>query len=187
MIIGKNIYIVNVGDSRAVMSQNHEVMGISIDHKPMEPKEFERIHTNGGMVYQSSTVFINGKPTGQIKQNIIDKLIIETEKEKNNPYIGPFRVFPGKLSVTRTFGDIEAKYSEFGGKEGVVVSEPDITEIKNGGQDLDFIIIGSDGIFDKLENDTLGKISWKIIHDYETDQKVSLHQICGKIADEILI
>jgi len=26
-----------------------------------------------------------------------------------NPLIGPFRVFPGRLSVCRTFGDLEAK------------------------------------------------------------------------------
>lgn len=30
--------------------------------------------------------------------------------------IGPLRVYPGKLSVTRTIGDIEAKDKELGGQ-----------------------------------------------------------------------
>ena len=33
---------------------------------------------------------------------------------------GPYRVLPGRLSVSRTFGDIEAKFEKFGG----VVSAP---------------------------------------------------------------
>ena len=65
--------------------------------------------------------------------------------------------------MTRTFGDIEAKHNEFGGKEGIVVSEPDITEIKNGGEDIDFILIGSDGVFDKLTNESISEIIWSSI------------------------
>lgn len=37
---------------------------------------------------------------------------------------GPLRVFPGKLSVSRTFGDIEAKDEKLGGNPKVVVVEP---------------------------------------------------------------
>jgi len=29
--------------------------------------------------------------------------------EDDNPFVGPYRVFPGRLSVCRTFGDAEAK------------------------------------------------------------------------------
>ena len=39
---------------------------------------------------------------------------------------GPFRVFPGRLSVSRTFGDIEAKLEKFGGNPNVVISKPEI-------------------------------------------------------------
>lgn len=46
----------------------------------------------------------------------------------------------------------------------VVVCDPDISFLKNGGADLDFIIIGSDGIFDKLSNATIGDIVWRVIH-----------------------
>lgn len=40
---------------------------------------------------------------------------------------GPYRVLPGRLSVSRTFGDIEAKDESLGGKKGVVIAEPEIS------------------------------------------------------------
>jgi len=42
-------------------------------------------------------------------------------------------VAPGRLSVSRTFGDIEAKHPDLGGMHGVVVCDPDIMILKNGG------------------------------------------------------
>lgn len=36
------------------------------------------------------------------------------------------RVFPGRLSVSRTFGDIEAKVREYGGIPNVISAEPEI-------------------------------------------------------------
>ena len=64
---------------------------------------------------------------------------------------GPLRVYPGRLSVSRTFGDIEAKIEAFGGTPGVVVADPEIKTIKCTST-MDFIMLGCDGIFDKLNN-----------------------------------
>ena len=44
----------------------------------------------------------------------------------DNPLIGPYRVFPGRLSVCRTFGDLEAKQPQLGGNPNVVICDPDI-------------------------------------------------------------
>ena len=33
---------------------------------------------------------------------------------------------PGRLSVSRTIGDIESKYGNFGGNPNVIICEPDI-------------------------------------------------------------
>ena len=54
--------------------------------------------------------------------------------------MGPHRVFPGRLSVSRTFGDIEAKLPKFGGNPNCVIAEPDLKafQIKD---DFDFIVI----------------------------------------------
>jgi len=40
---------------------------------------------------------------------------------------GPYRVLPGRLSVSRTFGDIEAKLEKYSGKKGVVIAIPEIS------------------------------------------------------------
>jgi len=53
------------------------------------------------------------------------------------------------LSVSRTIGDIEAKMTKFGGNPLCVVCQPDVKEILIKDSD-DFILLGCDGIFDKL-------------------------------------
>ena len=63
--------------------------------------------------------------------------------------IGPIRVFPGRLSVSRTFGDTEAKITNKGGNPNVVVCTPEIRSFKLD-KGHDFVILGCDGIFDKL-------------------------------------
>ena len=40
--------------------------------------------------------------------------------------VGPIRVIPGRLSVSRTFGDAEAKLSFKGGNMKVVIAQPEI-------------------------------------------------------------
>jgi protein phosphatase 2C family protein 2/3 len=65
--------------------------------------------------------------------------------------VGPHRVFPGRLSVSRTIGDIEAKYPKYGGNPNVVVATPEIKSFKIR-NNYDFILIGCDGIFEKLTN-----------------------------------
>lgn len=56
--------------------------------------------------------------------------------------VGPLRVFPGRLSVSRTFGDIEAKMEKLGGNPLVVVAEPEIKSFKIA-DDHDFIALAS--------------------------------------------
>jgi protein phosphatase 2C family protein 2/3 len=58
---------------------------------------------------------------------------------------GPLRVFPGRLSTTRTFGDYEAKESK---DSKIVINEPEITSFEIDNHDL--IFMGSDGIWDKF-------------------------------------
>ena len=64
---------------------------------------------------------------------------------------GPHRVFPGRLSVSRTFGDIEAKRVKYGGNPKVVIAVPEIKCFKIE-ENYDYIVLGCDGIFDKLNN-----------------------------------
>lgn len=59
------------------------------------------------------------------------------------------RIFPGRLSVSRAFGDIEAKRRKYGGNHLVLTATPDIKQCKIE-DSYDFILLGCDGIFDKL-------------------------------------
>jgi protein phosphatase PTC2/3 len=43
--------------------------------------------------------------------------------------VGPPRVKPGKLSVSRTFGDVTAKFKKYGGNPKCVISDPDVFKI----------------------------------------------------------
>lgn len=53
MCVDDDIYVINVGDSRAVMSRDcgNEIKALTKDHKPMEPTEYQRITSNGGKIY----------------------------------------------------------------------------------------------------------------------------------------
>jgi protein phosphatase PTC2/3 len=66
----------------------------------------------------------------------------------------PVRVLPGRLSVSRTFGDCAAKIEKYGGMPGCVIAVPEIC-VYSVTQDSDFIMIGSDGIFDHLSNNQI--------------------------------
>ena len=85
MVIDDTCYIGNVGDCRIILStkSGKHVYPVSKDHKPDSPSERQRIEEAGGSVYQSSAKTKSG--------NII---------------YGPHRIHPGKLSVSRAFGDI---------------------------------------------------------------------------------
>ncbi len=76
--------------------------------------------------------------------------INEFEKKSTDLNFGPWRIKPGGLSVSRTFGDIESKVKQFGGNENTVIPAPEITEflISN----TDFVFLASDGVFDQISN-----------------------------------
>ena len=68
-------------------------------------------------------------------------------------------MLPGRLSVCRTFGDPEAKLEYRGGNPNVVKAEPEI-KIHQISKQHDFIILASDGIFDKLSDEDIGRCVW---------------------------
>jgi protein phosphatase PTC2/3 len=90
--------------------------------------------------------------------------------------LGPHRVFPGRLSVCRTIGDIEAKAPPLLGNPNVVIADPDISEFKIDGKRDDFIILGCDGIFDKLEDQDCVHIAWQAcVNEKNSEQAQKLH------------
>ncbi len=51
-------------------------------------------------------------------------------QERLQPLLGPHRILPGRLSVSRSFGDILAKLREKGGNPNVLIAEPVIKSFK---------------------------------------------------------
>jgi len=87
-IVDNMCYVANVGDSRAILSLDtgKDFNVLTNDHKPNEPQEKKRIVENGGKVYQTQTPAKNFNLT---MNNINNNQVI----------VGPYRVFPGRLSV----------------------------------------------------------------------------------------
>jgi serine/threonine protein phosphatase PrpC len=58
MTYNDDLYVINVGDSRAIGSKNNGAVPIdlSFDHKPSELAEFRRIEAAGGHIYQTHSV-----------------------------------------------------------------------------------------------------------------------------------
>ena len=101
---------------------------------------------------------------------------------KSELIMGPYRVLPGRLSVSRTFGDVEAKTEKYGGNPQVVIATPEIKSFKIG-KDHDFIIMGCDGIFDKLSNKEAVQCVWNSV---KSDLALNVHHQCGVGIETIL-
>lgn len=161
LVIGKYCYVANVGDSRAIMSADNgsKVYLLSKDHKPSDTQERTRIEQNGGRVYQSVAT-----------------------SQNNKQVLGPQRVLPGRLSVSRTFGDIEAKNPSSGGNPKVLVCEPEIKAFKLS-SGFDFVVMASDGIFDKLTNREVVQSAWSSAFDQKAKD---LHRQCAASTESIM-
>ena len=167
-----HLILVNVGDSRAIMSTRNgfEVYELTKDHKPEDPVEFNRIIDSGGFVYRSLWNGLTKKGYDEITNTMPDLIEYENKSRgKNFLEIGPWRANAGGLSVTRTFGDFEAKYKELGGTQGAIICEPDIYEVDV--NDGDFLVIGCDGVFDKLTNREIIDTVWKTIRYYAKEEE----------------
>lgn len=128
----QRVFLASTGDSRAVGSfdRGARVESITTDHKPELSSERKRVFKSGGYFYYSSTTLVKEEGESLVK--------------------GPMRVFPGRLTVTRSFGDVESKTVKQGGNPHVLIVDPFTYSL--GKANLDFIVMGSDGLFEQLTN-----------------------------------
>jgi protein phosphatase 2C family protein 2/3 len=119
---------------------------------------------NGGKVYRSNgmEMRVNGR-----MQSVL----------------GPLRISPGRLAVSRAFGDIDAKQSLRGGNPHVLIAEPEIT-VTPITDDMDFIILASDGIFDKLLNREVVACAWNVLERRSTNSEMLLDS--GLAVDNVM-
>ena len=124
--IDQKIYIINLGDSHAIISikNSEKINELCLIHNLTNDYEKERIKE------------ING-------ENLSIK----------NPQIS-INSFVNGTSATRSFGNIESKIPKYGGKPYAICSVPDIFSLE-WNNDIDFIILGSKYIFKALSNKDL--------------------------------
>ncbi|KAK9814069.1 hypothetical protein WJX72_000281 [[Myrmecia] bisecta] len=114
-LVGWEVVVANVGDSCAVLDTGSEVVQISGNHRLEDNKAEQRRCTDAGC--DISTSVLEGKN------------------------VGPLRVWPGGLAMSRTIGDYDAGE--------VVLAEPEVRQVTlphTGGR----IIIASDGLWDAV-------------------------------------
>ena len=183
MIVDNTIYSANVGDSRALISSDHgqNVKELTVDHKPNAPKEYNRIVKSGAKIYCDSDDELLDGPLQINKEDIyypykgnqmnslscpflpqinrtqsMTNVNIKIKSPKSNLI---YRIQPSTLAVSRTIGDISAKLAIFGGIPNSVISTPDIKSFELG-NNIDFILIGCDGIFDVLDSYECAECAW---------------------------
>ena len=102
-----------------------------------------RIENNGSFIYQEKI---------SLNQYIVNEKNNVNFINNNNIFLlGPYRINPGGLSITRSIGDFSSKILSYGGMPNTVISTPEIMSYKIN-YNCDFIIMGSDGIFNVLKN-----------------------------------
>ncbi len=89
LIINDSCYIANLGDSRALYSfdTGKKYFQLSRDHKPNDPIEKKRIYKAGGNIYKTTVQ--------QVSENSMIGF-----KYKESLASLPYRIFPGRLSVS---------------------------------------------------------------------------------------
>jgi len=211
VVIENRVYIANVGDSRAILSSKNgsKFYALSTDHRPGDEKEYKRILDAGGKIYKTEYEYpfkpLYNNNNNNNNRNYVynrsennhnnlnnDKINNKNNNRFNNKIninynktssiIGPLRVSPGKLSVSRTIGDIEAKDPKFGGNPNVIISIPEIKYFDNTDKN-DFILIFCDGVYEKLKNKDIIDCIWKEI----TEKKfIDIHNMAGYSIEKLI-
>ena len=212
VVIENRVYIANVGDSRAILSSKNgsKFYALSRDHRPGDEKEYKRILDAGGKIYkteyeyQSKSLYNNNNNNNNYGNSVYNRrannnYILNNNKinnknsnsnnkkiiinyNKTSSIIGPLRVSPGKLSVSRTIGDIEAKDPKFGGNPNVIISIPEIKYFDNTDKN-DFILIFCDGVYEKLKNKDIIDCIWKEITEKEF---IDIHNMAGYSIEKLI-
>jgi protein phosphatase 2C family protein 2/3 len=140
LIIGDKCFVANTGDSKAIISmgQGKAVTSITETHRPGETSEYNRIIQAGGRVFTDYIVNSRGE----------------------NVNYGPHLVEPGKLKVSRTFGDLDAKDEEYGGNPNVIIADPHLKSFPVK-KDQDFVFIATSSVFDRLNSREICDIVFK--------------------------
>lgn len=123
-------------DERPVYKLEHVVPV----HRPENQAETERITKAGGSVYRNSARRVHSRMNTIGFNNGLAKLGAQRLPQQ------PLRIFPSHLSLSRALGDMDIKrlYPK------LIISDPEVHQLDLEQDNFDFIILGTDGVFDYL-------------------------------------
>jgi serine/threonine protein phosphatase PrpC len=126
-----HLYVAHAGDSRAILVPSAgDVVALTADHKPEQPKEKKRIEAAGHEVVRD-TIVQHGKR------------------------VHTFRI-DSVLSVARSIGDAEYKDSfDLDAAEQAVTCVPDVSDRKVAPGDI--VVLACDGLFDVMSNELVAE------------------------------
>ncbi|KAF8693723.1 hypothetical protein HU200_039140 [Digitaria exilis] len=159
IIRNHQIIVGNAGDSRCVVSRNGQAVVLSVDHKPMDQAERNRIQRAGGEVVR-------------------DK--IHTAEGFRGRRVGIPRI-NGILTVSRAIGDFEFKNNkQMSPEQQVVTCEPSVRGLTIN-HDVEFLVVASDGIWKSMSSQ--GVVD--LVHHY-TRSGVDDRSICEQLCQRSL-
>ena len=144
LIIGKKCYVANTGKTRAVISMNNgtRVIPVSCLHSPENSNEADRVLSAGGRVYKDFII----------------------EKNGGKQEIGQFKIVPGKKEFTRSFGDPDSKFLQFGGIPNTIIPDPHIKSFKIS-EFCDLLCLTSENITPHFDDQLLVNTFWKPVNE----------------------
>jgi serine/threonine protein phosphatase PrpC len=179
------IFIANIGDSRAIMSINNgtKIKQLTVDHKPNNIKEYERVIKNGGKVYIDD---FSGEGSVEPDKNQIKYIFNKNEFAKYKTQADIiYRHFPSNLAIMRSIGDFKAKSKDFGGLPNNIIAVPEIYTYDYNHIN-DFIIMGCDGIFDDLSNEEIINTAWYIFKNKAKQRNYDINLLSKNSCDLII-
>ena len=157
LLIGDKCIIANTGDSHAVVSfyKGSKLKAINRIHKPGDPAENQRIVEAGGSIFQNYSIGERGETV----------------------FSGPMKVMPGKLKISRAFGNLDAKIERYGGNPKVVIVDPEIKSFSIT-PEIDFLMIATDSLFEKISYREALDVVWRSVNEHK-NQELSVQIAAG--------
>lgn len=142
VVDGKDMWIANVGDSRAVVCEKGAANQLTVDHEPHTTNERQRIEKHGGFVttFPGTTFVVLSFLFFECSCVIVSSLIIRCNYliMFYGLFAGDVPRVNGQLAVARAFGDQSLKAH--------LSSEPDIRHVPIS-SNIEFVILASDGLW----------------------------------------
>ncbi len=148
---GKELFVANAGDCRAVLSRNKRAIDLSTDHKPQREDEKLRIELAGGWVESQEVLNIPMLyALGLEHTELLD------EQQELVGWVTVHKVC-GALAMTRSFGDVLIKDMltdnfectlETGFAAPLILCHPEVTANVISPETDEFLLAACDGLYD---------------------------------------